>query len=274
MAFKIKINDFVIINECDAPCGNHVAIVEKIKDGTVYAKYISKKVDMINCCGPIENCTNIKDFGVEIEFGYKKYLAKHASESTATYHDGKRRYWQDTAEIWRELRYQPGDDYELLKQKVGIADDILTIVGKIKEGKEISSIKSKFEMAIGSYLDHWRVSGYEYEMQIERGEISLNHGGYINRTHEIYDSLTPLMACSSIKLRVKKVYEGLSLQERVLLEGSTLRDISMMNVNGAITSVDIDISFTGSGVSIVLNEWMTKEKLIGANVILPLTAAE
>ena len=101
---NIEVGNFVIINECDAPCGKLIAIVEKIKDGTVYAKYLSKGTNLINCRGPIENCTNIDDFGVEIKFMYKKYLARQVDNSKATYHDGKCRYWQDQSEVWREIR--------------------------------------------------------------------------------------------------------------------------------------------------------------------------
>lgn len=95
-ASEVSPGHCVIINHCDRPYGNSVAVVTDVSDGVVKARYLSKAVGMKECYGPVENVTPVNAFGVRVMFGNGRYWCESTGgPSSAKYRDGKHRCWQE-----------------------------------------------------------------------------------------------------------------------------------------------------------------------------------
>ena len=90
----MKIGTPVIINGFDRPCTRLVAIVTKIKNNVVYAKYLTKDVLSKKCSAYISKVTPISDFGVELRIEDGIAFCQIVGENKATYCDGNHRPWQ------------------------------------------------------------------------------------------------------------------------------------------------------------------------------------
>lgn len=91
----IKVGDFVILNEMEAPQGNLVAVVVGRNAGGLWAcQYLHRKHEdwrLIRGMSP----TKVSDFGVSVRIdGFQYYVQDDGRNSVAKYHDGKHRQWQ------------------------------------------------------------------------------------------------------------------------------------------------------------------------------------
>jgi len=94
-----KVGDLFIINDCDRPCAELVAIVTAVKNGLYAWRYINKDKRLKNYgCKKTEAtlklATLLSDFGVDLCIFQKEYWCKTIGESVAKYPDGVARKWQ------------------------------------------------------------------------------------------------------------------------------------------------------------------------------------
>lgn len=103
MPYPIRAGDPVIINEFDAPQTNMIVVVTSVEKDRVEGHYLSrrKRKDFSGLAGasghlPTERVTHIRDFGMKLVTEGDVYFVKPTGEpSTATYHDGESRQWQE-----------------------------------------------------------------------------------------------------------------------------------------------------------------------------------
>lgn len=96
MSKKIKIGDYVIMNDADKPCTRLIAQIIELPEGKDFARgqYICKKVNIREPCGRLSDVTLISDFGVEMAFSSDMVSTEQVRPSVATYRDGEPRDWQ------------------------------------------------------------------------------------------------------------------------------------------------------------------------------------
>lgn len=85
----------VIINYADRPCTRLVAIVQKVEAGLVNALYLSKNINLRNCCSPIAGVTPLAEFGVGLRIVDGTFECSVEQASRAQYSDGRIRDWQE-----------------------------------------------------------------------------------------------------------------------------------------------------------------------------------
>jgi hypothetical protein len=103
---EVEVNHCVIINESDRPCGGLVAVVMRIVDGRVYAKYLNRSIVPEDCSGPIESVTPVGRFGYQVvwfpEEDYYECIA--VAGNSAKYLDGAPRQWQEQVPVRHKPR--------------------------------------------------------------------------------------------------------------------------------------------------------------------------
>ena len=107
MGSEVSPGHCVIISDVDQPCAKLVAVVTRIEDSLVYARYLQK--DVANsfrreACDAIERVTPVEWFGYRVFYAHPAYrcLADPALPHLAKYPDGYSRRWQDRSgvELW------------------------------------------------------------------------------------------------------------------------------------------------------------------------------
>lgn len=99
MASEVAVGHCVIIDEVEAPCLSHVALIVSVdNDGNPVAKYLSDRPKYtshnkrgVRCKG----ATPVSKFGIRLVVKGNKFVAESIGPSTATYREGGTRYWQD-----------------------------------------------------------------------------------------------------------------------------------------------------------------------------------
>ena len=92
----IKTGSYVILNDCDCPYTKLVAKVTSVDEekNHVKAYYICKATNMVECGGRLDLATDVKDFGVELNFVGNTVTGIQVRPSVAAYPDGVPRDWQ------------------------------------------------------------------------------------------------------------------------------------------------------------------------------------
>ena len=90
----INLGEYVIINEFDKPCTRLVAKVTEVNGKRVKARYITKGTNLKIRTSDTENVMPVHRFGVRLVFDDGQVTGICDAQSTATYKDGKPRYWQ------------------------------------------------------------------------------------------------------------------------------------------------------------------------------------
>lgn len=91
---RLPLNTLVIVNTCDQPAPRCVAAVVGYEDGRYLCRYVSERLKDWPVMNP-RRPTPVSDFGVAIVLEGDSIRTEMVGESTATYEDGKRRFWQD-----------------------------------------------------------------------------------------------------------------------------------------------------------------------------------
>lgn len=127
---RFSVGDCVILNDCDKPCGEMVAVVVQVNedDQDYLCKYLNAapKFDAFNRPGmktTLSEATKIEDFGVVIlrnnlGGGGARYFCEQRRPSTAKYRDGKPREWQ---EWFGPFLWKPRNEVAILVWPEGIA---------------------------------------------------------------------------------------------------------------------------------------------------------
>ncbi len=100
---RFSIGDLIIINDCDRPSAELVAIVTAAKDGLYGWRYINdeKRLKNYGCQRPestLKLATKLEDFGVTLVLDEMQYWCIVTGEYVAKYPDGKSRKWQGYVE--------------------------------------------------------------------------------------------------------------------------------------------------------------------------------
>jgi len=109
-ASEIAVGHLVIANHVERPEARMLALVVAIEGDDVRCKYLNadKSFSPYNAygfCNPITDVTPVDHFGVRVMAEQEcpgadvVYWCEPIGESTATYHDGKPRHWQERG--WR-----------------------------------------------------------------------------------------------------------------------------------------------------------------------------
>lgn len=95
-----SIGDLVIFGEADAPQAHCIGRIVR-RDGKMwYGEYLSKRTQdryKGDLCDTF--VTPISDFGVSVKTEGKTLIVDRVERSTATYLDGKPRYWQEALPV-------------------------------------------------------------------------------------------------------------------------------------------------------------------------------
>lgn len=120
---KLQRGDFVIVNECDRPCPELVAMVTAVNDGFVDCQYLSAKLHHDQTMVfPESEPTLLEALGMRcLVSQYQFIVVKGSMPPTARYYDGRPRGWQcsDPMEhtqplkekFWNSEFYTPPTDY-------------------------------------------------------------------------------------------------------------------------------------------------------------------
>jgi hypothetical protein len=99
---RFETGNCVILNDAERPCGEMVVVVVQVNEGRsdYLCKYLNAdpKFDAFNrppMQTTLSEATKVEDFGVCIRSNGKKYWCEKVGDSTATYRDGRPRYWQE-----------------------------------------------------------------------------------------------------------------------------------------------------------------------------------
>jgi len=126
---KFSVGDCVILNDCEKPCGEMVAVVIHVNefDRGYLCKYLNAdpKFDDFNRPGmqnTLSEATKIEDFGVVIlrnnlDGDGRRYFCEQRRPSAAKYRDGKPREWQ---EWFGPFLWKPRNDVATLVWPEGI----------------------------------------------------------------------------------------------------------------------------------------------------------
>jgi hypothetical protein len=93
---EVAVGHCVILNDFDRPCNKLVAVITKIENGRVIARYLSNRTMMQECHALIDGVTPISQFGLSvITDGLFFWCAINPTATpTATYPNGEKREWQ------------------------------------------------------------------------------------------------------------------------------------------------------------------------------------
>jgi hypothetical protein len=97
-----KVGDTVILNDCDRPCGQLVAVVVHDDGEHYHCEYLNADTRFDYYSNPpmrqgrLELATKLEEFGVELRANGDDYQCIQVRESFAKYPDGMPRQWQDT----------------------------------------------------------------------------------------------------------------------------------------------------------------------------------
>ena len=93
---EVAVGHCVIINDCDCPGGNLVALVTSASDESVEARYLSVETGMRECrSSSPASVTPVGEFGVEVRHDGVDFWCEVVGGSVATYEDGEPRSWQE-----------------------------------------------------------------------------------------------------------------------------------------------------------------------------------
>ena len=113
---KVKVGDFIIINEFDRPCTRLVAVIQEMYAHSVVAKYITCGTGVKTCCAAIEDVTKVEDFGVKLELSHAYVTGYPVAPTKAKYKkDGSPRHWQPEHDETHEIRAELYDFLEGIK---------------------------------------------------------------------------------------------------------------------------------------------------------------
>jgi len=97
----------VIINHFDRPCSPLIAVVSQVDavNGMVHAIYLSADLKGQTCEAQIGECTPVSCFCCEVVVNKEGFYTAFSlrvdnTGSTATYHDGTPRPWQEGTPAW------------------------------------------------------------------------------------------------------------------------------------------------------------------------------
>jgi hypothetical protein len=96
-----KVGDTVILNDCEQPCGQMVAVVVKDDGEHYHCEYLNADPRFDYYCNPpmragrLWRAARLEEFGVKLCAAAGKYWCEKVGESVAKYPDGKARQWQE-----------------------------------------------------------------------------------------------------------------------------------------------------------------------------------